>query len=78
MSRSWARDEDWTTLTVQVPGNTRAVVRVPVGEDESVTAPECADRVPTEVEGFAQFEVAAGRFTFRAGVPARGVSRVRR
>lgn len=70
IASSWVRDEDGTTLTVQVPGNTRAVVRVPVGEAGTVTAPAGAERVPTDVDGFAQFEVGAGRFTFTTG-PAR-------
>lgn len=67
ISSSWTRDDAGTRLTVKIPGNTRAVVRVPVGADETVTAPRGAEQVQSSVDGFAQFEVAAGRFTFTTG-----------
>ncbi|WP_435769562.1 family 78 glycoside hydrolase catalytic domain [Nocardioides sp. SYSU DS0651] len=66
ISSAWSRKDGELTLRVSVPGNTRAVVRVPVADGGTVRAPAGADEVPSTIEGHAQFEVGPGDHEFRA------------
>jgi alpha-L-rhamnosidase len=64
----WERKDGILTMTVEVPGNTTATVRVPNAEDGSAAyGPRGATEVPTDVEGYTQFEVGPGSHTFGAG-----------
>lgn len=68
IATGWKRDGGVLTMTVEVPGNTRATVRVPNAEDGTAAyGPRGARIVPSEVEGFTQFEVGAGTHTFGSG-----------
>lgn len=64
IASAWEREGGELTLTVVVPGNTEAVVRVPVADGGQVRAPGGAVEVDSTVAGYAEFEVGAGTFTF--------------
>ena len=63
---AWTREEGRLHLSVTVPGNTSALVRVPISDDGRVLAPPDARRVESSVEGFAAFEVGPGSHSFSA------------
>ncbi|TYL45314.1 Bacterial alpha-L-rhamnosidase [Nocardioides sp. BGMRC 2183] len=68
IATAWSRDGDVLELTVEVPGNTTATVRVPNGADGSAAyGPRGAEVVPSEVEGYTQFEVGTGTWEFGSG-----------
>lgn len=68
ITTGWKRTGDVLDLAVEVPGNTVATVRVPNAADGSAAyGPRGAKVVPTEVEGFTQFEVGTGSWTFGSG-----------
>lgn len=68
ISSSWTRTEGVLSLSVEVPGNTVATVRVPNAADGSAAyGPRGADVVPSDVEGFTQFELGSGSWEFGSG-----------
>lgn len=66
IAAEWARTDRELTLSVQVPGNTTATVRVPVADGAEVAAPRGARQVESSVDGFAEFEVGPGSHSFIA------------
>ncbi|WP_141013463.1 family 78 glycoside hydrolase catalytic domain [Nocardioides sambongensis] len=68
IATSWSRDQGTLDLTVEVPGNTTATVRVPEAADGSPAyGPRGAQVVPSDVDGYTQFEVGAGTWEFGSG-----------
>jgi alpha-L-rhamnosidase len=68
IASSWKRTGGELTLDVTIPGNTVATVRVPnLAAGSAVYGPRGAKVVPSEVEGYTQFEVGAGTHTFGVG-----------
>lgn len=63
---AWKRAGGAVTLDVAVPGNTQAVVRVPVADGGEVQAPRGAQARPSQVEGYAEFLVGPGSHRFAA------------
>jgi hypothetical protein len=68
VSSAWELDEGVFSLAVEVPAGATATVRVPNAEDGSAAyGPRGATVVPSEVEGFTQFEVGTGTWSFGSG-----------
>lgn len=70
IASAWERRDGRLTLEVTVPPATTALVRVPVAEGAEVDAPAGTRAVPSDVEGFAAFEVGPGIATFSAPLAA--------
>ncbi len=68
IAAEWTRADGELTLSVTVPGNTDATVRVPVADGGQVAAPAGAEEVESSVAGFAEYEVGGGSHTFTAPV----------
>ena len=68
IASAWSRTGDELAVNVQVPGNTVATVRVPDAPDGSPAyGPRGATVVPSDVDGYTQFEVGSGRWEFGSG-----------
>ncbi|MEI5675050.1 MULTISPECIES: family 78 glycoside hydrolase catalytic domain [unclassified Nocardioides] len=68
IATAWKRTGAELTLDVTIPGNTVATVRVPNAADGTAAyGPRDAKVVPSEVDGYTQFEVGAGRHSFGSG-----------
>lgn len=71
IATGWKRTGQVLDLTVQVPGNTVATVRVPNGPGENGGTPAYGPRgakvVASDVPGHTQFEVGTGTWTFGSG-----------
>jgi len=59
----WTRSDRRFTLTVTIPPNTTAEIRVPVQQGHAVTAPHRA-RFDRTDGGYAVYRVASGTYTF--------------
>lgn len=67
-STSWTLTDGVFALDLVVPGGATATVRVPNAADGSAAyGPRGAAVVPSEVEGYTQFEVGSGAWTFGSG-----------
>lgn len=73
IAASWQRQDGVLAMSVEVPGNTTATVRVPNAEDGSAAyGPRGATLVPSDVAGYTQFEVGPGTWEFGSGGEAPG------
>lgn len=68
IAASWQRQDGVLTVSVEIPGNTTATVRVPNAEDGSAAyGPRGVKGVPSDVEGYTEFEVGPGTWEFGGG-----------